>query len=263
MKIFDRYRLYLIFICLLIGMSSCSNSENQEYSEKSKHSSKLDNLEDSTLISKRDEVGHQTKFTNIKAIHKLPKGYKLFEEIMGDLNGDGIKDYILIVKGKDKNAITENRLDELVDLSRRGIMIYLSEKKGFFLALKNLDCFSSENEDGGVYYAPELLISARKGKLYIEYNHGRYGNWQYTFRYQNSDFELIGYDNSNNYGPIINRTTSINFLTKMKQTKENMNKDIEESGEEVFEEKWGKINIDKLYKLSEIENFDGFDYGFV
>lgn len=263
MKMNKLYLLIFVSVYLVIGISSCSNSDKNKNSKQTTNSSKVDNSNKSARIVGQAELSHLTVFRTTKEIYNLPKGYKLFDEIKGDLNGDGIKDHVLIVKGILENSVIENRMGEIVDVSRRGIMIYISEKNGFFLAVKNLDCFSSENEDGGVYYAPELLVSVRKGKLFIKYNHGRYGNWQYTFRYQNSDFELIGYDNSNNYGPIINRTTSINFSTKMKQTKENVNKDIEASGEEVFEEKWEKITLDKLFKLSEIENFDGFDYGFV
>ena len=68
-------------------------------------------------------------------------------------------------------------------------------------------------------------------------------------------FELIGYDSSDNYGPIVNTETSINFLTKKKVTKTNTNKNTE-SGDEVFEEKTEKIKVDKLIQLSEIKDFD-------
>ena len=53
---------------------------------------------------------------------------------------------------------------------------------------------------------------------------------------------MIGYDSSDNYGPIVNTETSINFLTKKKVTKTNTNEN-EESGDEVFEEKTEKIKV--------------------
>nr|WP_294926109.1 hypothetical protein [uncultured Flavobacterium sp.] len=77
----------------------------------------------------------------------------------------------------------------------------------------------------------------------------------YTFRAKNNDFELIGYDSSDNYGPVVNSEISINFLTKKKVTKTNTNEN-EESGDEVFEEKTEKIKVDKLIQLSEIKDFD-------
>jgi hypothetical protein len=51
--------------------------------------------------------------------------------------------------------------------------------------------------------------------------------------------------------------TSINFLTKKKLKKENTNEDFEQrEGEEVFKDTWSTIRIDKLIKLSAIEDFD-------
>lgn len=187
---------------------------------------------------------------------ELPKGYKLFEKIQGDLNGDGLDDAVLIIKGTDEKNLVINRFDKEVDRNKRGVLIYLTNKDTSFLATKNLDCFSSENEDGGVYFPPQLSIEIQNGKLYVHYGHGRYGFWKYTFRYQHADFELIGYDSSSNYGPIVNEETSINFLTKKKLTRKNVNQDTEESGDEVFEETWKDIQIEKLFRLSEIKDFD-------
>jgi hypothetical protein len=126
------------------------------------------------------------------------------------------------------------------------------------LVIKSEDCFSSENEDGGVYFAPELGVEIKKSKLYISYSHGRYGYWGYVFRYQNSDFELIGYINSESQGPVVESETSINFSTKDKIVKVNTNPDAE-GGDEVFETSKTKISIDNLFKLSEIEDFDQID----
>ena len=50
--------------------------------------------------------------------------------------------------------------------------------------------------------------------------------------------------------------TSINFLTRKKLIKENINKN-DEGGEENFKETWSDIEIGNLIKLSEIKDFDG------
>jgi hypothetical protein len=197
-----------------------------------------------------------------KAKFTIPEGYVLFDKIEGDLNGDGINDHVLMIKGTDSAYVVINRFDDEVDRNRRGILIYLSDKDNYVLAIKNLSCFYSDQEDGGVYFPPELSISISNNKLYFDYAHGRYGFWQYTFRYQDSDFALIGYDASQNYGPIVNRVVSINFLTKKRLTKENVNQDIEESGEEVFKETWDKIELDELYTLSQIKEFEDLDIKF-
>ncbi|RYE22178.1 MAG: hypothetical protein EOP51_13870 [Sphingobacteriales bacterium] len=121
---------------------------------------------------------------------------------------------------------------------------------------KNYNCFSSENEDGGVYFPPDLCIAVIKGNLRIHYAHGRYGYHWYIFRYQDLDFKLIGYDSSSNRGPLISSETSINFLTKKKIERENPNEKAEESGDEVFKETVSKIKVSKLLKLSDVKDFD-------
>ncbi|MCU0468803.1 MAG: hypothetical protein MUF58_09390 [Arcicella sp.] len=185
----------------------------------------------------------------------IPKGYVLFEKILGDLNSDSIEDCVLIIKGTDTNKIITDKNRGILDRNRRGIIVLFNKGGQYDLVAKNYDCFSSENEDGGVYFVPELSVQISKGNLYFHYGHGRYGYWKYTFRFQKSDFELIGYDANENRGPIINSETSINFSTKIKQTKVNTNKNAE-SGEEVFKTATSKIKIDKLMRLSNIKDID-------
>ena len=187
----------------------------------------------------------------------LPKGYVVFEKINGDLNKDGALDCVLIIKGTNKDSFVVNQFDEKVDRNRRGIIILFNKNDHYELAIKNDECFSSENEDGGVYFPPELSIKISKGNLYALYSHGRYGYWQYTFRYQNSDFELIGYDEGNG-SAVVDSETSINFLTKKKQKKVNTNENAE-GGDEVFTETWENIKVNRLIKLSEIKDFYELD----
>lgn len=187
----------------------------------------------------------------------LPKGYVISEKVNGDLNKDGIEDIVLIIKGTDKNKIIKDEYRSELDRNRRGIIVFFNKKDYYELASKNYDCFSSENEDGGVYFPPELSVEIKKGNLCVHYGHGRYGYWKYTFRFKNSDFELIGYDGSNG-GAVIESETSINFLTKKKLEKVNVNKNAE-GGDEVFKQVWKNININRLIKLSEIVDFDKFE----
>lgn len=188
----------------------------------------------------------------------VPKGYVISDKILGDLNKDGAEDWILLVKGTDKKKIIRDETRGLLDRNRRGILVLLKKSQHYQLFVQNLACFSSENEDGGVYFPPELSCDIDKGNLYILYSHGRYGYWKYTFKVQNLDLDLIGYDQSDNNGPIVSRETSINFITKRKQEKVNTNEDSE-GGDEVFKETWKNIRLTKRLKLSEIKDFDNLD----
>jgi hypothetical protein len=188
----------------------------------------------------------------------VPAGYVVFKQIQGDLNKDNQADYVLIIKGTDRDNFVKDEYRGELDRNRRGIIIALKNKDHYELALENRNCFSSENEDGGVYFAPELSVDINKGNLLVHYAHGRYGYWTYNFRYQTSDFELIGYDSSQDRGPVVERSVSINLMTKRMLIRENINQDAE-GGDEKFKETWKKFALSKPIKLRDISDFDGFD----
>ena len=88
----------------------------------------------------------------------LPKGFMVFDKKFGDLNKDGLDDCILIIKGTNKENIIQHEYRGELDRNRRGIIVLFKKNDSYELAVKNYDCFSSENEEGGVYYAPELDV---------------------------------------------------------------------------------------------------------
>ena len=196
------------------------------------------------------DVADQKRITDF-----IPKGYKIFEKISGDLNKDGLDDCVLIIKATRKDGFERDYEGKLIDRNRRGIIVLFSEEKGYKVAVKNYNCFSSENEDGGVYFAPYLSIDIRNSKLFVHYAHGRYGYWEYCFRYQDSDFMLIGYESLGSQGPTVLGKVSINFLTGVRYDDDNVNK-YDDDAEEKFVRKVIKLKKEPLKKLSEIDDFD-------
>lgn len=186
----------------------------------------------------------------------VPAEFAVFEKVFGDLNKDGQEDCILITKGTDPGEVVEDEFLGEMDRNRRGIIILFKDGNSYELALQNDDCFSSENEDGGVYFPPELSVDITKGNLYVRYSHGRYGHWKYTFRYQEDDFKLIGYDRDENQGPILHYSYSYNFLSGKKLTKENVNFYSENPEDEQLKETWDELEKSELISLSKIEDFD-------
>lgn len=241
-------KIKILFISTLIFTTiGCNKSDTRSASQNVKDVSETIN----TTVVHEEKV-----FDNGKPKKDfIPKGFVVYSEFFGDLNKDGIDDCVLIIKDTKPENIVINRFETEVDRNRRGIIVLFKKDKGYELATKNYDCFSSENEDGGVYMPPDLDIRLEKGNLILHYAHGRYGYWAYIFRHQNNDFELIGYDYSENFGPVTQSFTSINFLTKKKLVKTNINPqgDVDD---EVLESKWHTIKVDKLIKLSEIDDFD-------
>ena len=211
------------------------------------------------LVIGTNALGQVTPRTAKSPTEFVPAGYVVFQQIQGDLNKDNQVDHVLIIKGTGKANFVKDEYHGELDRNRRGIIIALKNNDRYELALENRDCFSSENEDGGVYFPPELDVSIKKGNLLFNYAHGRYGYWTYNFRYQNSDFELIGYDSDQSRGPITERSVSINLMTKKMLIKENVNQDTEEGGDEKFKETWKKFTLSKPIKLRDIADFDGFD----
>lgn len=181
----------------------------------------------------------------------------MFEAVKGDLNKDGQNDLVLIVKATDPKKWVDHEYRGKLDRNRRGIMVFLNEKSGYKKVVENLSAFSSENEEGGVYYAPELWFEIKKNNLYVRYAHGRYGWWGYTFRLDGQDLRLIGYDSSDNHGPYVQNETSVNFITSKKVIRQNINEDPE--GDPKFKEKWSKVNTQPIY-LSKIKDFDELDF---
>lgn len=189
----------------------------------------------------------------------LPDDYYVVEELYADLSNDKQEDYVLLIKKKDSNNVIQNRFGETVDRNRRGLVILFKDDKSFQLASENYICFSSENEDGGVYYPPQLKIELQKGMLVIGFGHGRYGNWQYSFVYNGSDFELFNYKSVSSNGPVIEREVNIDFVRKLKTTKEYIDDEGNDEGD-AYKEIQSPIELVKAIKLSEVSDFDQINF---
>ncbi len=239
-------------VFLILSLFLVTNCKNNSAPNEEKNKTEKTNEGEKIRIS-------EAKVLNIPEDY-VPKGFVIFEKIKGDLNLDGQEDLVFIIKDTQKSNIIRDEYKGKQDRNRRGILVIIKNNDDYELLVKNTTCFSSELEDGGVYFPPDLWLEIKKGKLLVNYSHGRYGYWSYMFRLQNSDLELIGYENSSNYGPIVSSKTSINFLTKVKIESRNVNQDegiIE--GEEIFEETKSKIKLKNFIKLSEIVDFDELD----
>jgi hypothetical protein len=191
----------------------------------------------------------------------LPKGFVVFEKVFGDLNKDGVDDCVLIIKGTDKSQIIIDEFRGQLDRNRRGLIVLFNKNGHYELAVKNYNCFSSENEEGGVYFAPELSVEVNNGNLIAHYGHGRYGYWKYTFRFRNSDFDLIGYDQAERSSLVSDWVNfdeiSINLLTRRKLIKKVIY--VTTDGEEKCQEIWKNLSITNPVRLSVIKDIDEFD----
>lgn len=183
----------------------------------------------------------------------IPAGYSIYEEIKGDLNKDGLEEIVLIIDDGDSEG------------SRSGIIIAFNTGDHYDIALENFGCFSYEDVAFGKCGSPNRMnASIKSGFLIIDYAGGCVGTYPretYKFRYQDTSFELIGYDVvaeeylSGEDRPIILKTTSVNFLSKKMQIKTNKTSNNKKTA---FDEVWNDITIKEPITLQNIGTF--YDY---
>ena len=190
----SKYKLFIISALILAWSTSCDNQATPS-----------DNQKDDSSQSENQDEGSETpeNETSMSPQDFVPDEFAVFDKIFGDLNDDGQEDCIVITKGTDPNQVVLDEYFGEMDRNRRGIIVLFKDGNTYEQVAKNQSCFSSENEDGGVYFPPELSVEIKKGKLYVHYAHGRYGYWKYTFRYQENSFKLIGYDQTDTQGPVL------------------------------------------------------------
>jgi hypothetical protein len=160
-----------------------------------------------------------------------PSGWKIEEQITGDINGDGIWDYALkLVEAKAEK-------DAEGDPTERGraLVVALAAKDGQLTRAAVADSLLQCTRCGGAFYGvveTPTEVTIEKGVLVVQQDHGsrEVTNTTYRFRYEpaTGKFLLIGFDLAN-----ADRATaqvvseSINYLTGAREeTRSKGEKDI-------------------------------------
>jgi hypothetical protein len=215
-----------------------------------------------------------TKVKYAKSINSfVPKGWKIIATDRGDLNKDGTNDVALVIEDtKKENFIANGSLGSpTLNLNPRTLIILFKYKPdgSYSLGAKQDTFIPLENDEENSCLADPLLqdggIDIVKGNLIVSLNYwlscGSYEviYKQYTFRYQDNGFALIGYDTSEysrSSGEMSH--TSVNFLTNKKSTT---------TGENMFEDdkskhktSWKPIKIDRLLTLTDLNRTLEIDF---
>ncbi|MEQ1643637.1 MAG: hypothetical protein ABL959_09365 [Pyrinomonadaceae bacterium] len=145
----------------------------------------------------------------------VPKGWKIEEQIKGDVNADGVSDVLVkLIEDKPKKE------DEFVDRSRV-LVIAVADGKGGFrnaaIADKLLQCTGCGGAFYGVMDAP-ANVSIEKGVIVVSQDHGSRWVSEISFRFRFDEqpqmFILIGFDYSTRdraEASVVSE--SINYLT--------------------------------------------------
>lgn len=125
-----------------------------------------------------------------------PKGWKVEEDVKGDLNGDGIVDHCIKLI-EDKPGNTE---DTMNDRSRALVVVFGRQDGGLVKAAvagKLLQCTGCGGAFYGVSDAP-ANVKIEKGVIIVEQDHGSRWVTETTLRFRYDEqpgmFILIGYD---------------------------------------------------------------------
>lgn len=147
----------------------------------------------------------------------VPSGWKIEEQVTGDLNGDAIPDYALkLVEAKPEK-------DAEGDPTERGraLVIALATKDGRLTRAGVADSLLQCTRCGGAFYGvveTPAEVKIEKGVIVVQQDHGsrEVTNTTYRFRYEpaTGKFLLIGFDLSNADRATAEVTSeSINYLT--------------------------------------------------
>lgn len=155
----------------------------------------------------------------------LPSGWRIEEELSGDLNGDQRDDLVLVLRQQDPRNIVEHDgfgISPLDSNPRMLAIAFAGPAGGYTLAAQNHTLITRHEapnlsdvfEDGpGV----SIVRGTLRTTLFFFSNAGSWstGSASFTFRWQDGAFALIGYDNSSmmrNSGHT--ESLSINYATR-------------------------------------------------
>jgi hypothetical protein len=154
----------------------------------------------------------------------VPKGWKLENEVKGDLNGDGVDDLVLVLHEQDQRNMVKHQAigENPLDTNPRMLVIAFAQTDGSYaLAAENHALIPRHDAPNVDDWAVDGDVSISRGALRLTVHFfASAGTWEtsdmtYTFRWQQQRFELIGYD----YGSVMRNSgkmeeLSVNYATR-------------------------------------------------
>lgn len=154
----------------------------------------------------------------------IPTNWKLLSAANGDLNADGRSDVAFVIEKTDKNNLVLNEGGigrDTINQNPRIIGIYFSNEKGKFLKQLQSNRLIVLQDSPTMDEPFQGLEILENGELKVDF-HFWYsaGSWStswhtYHFKYQNDQFDLIGYHSEERHRGSGEATScKINFLTR-------------------------------------------------
>ena len=173
--------------------------------------------------------------TSWRDISFVPQGWKLFEKVTGDLDGNGLTDSVLIVQQNDPAKMIQNSKGlgmDYYDANTRTVMVLLQKNMGEY-RLVSVNEQIIPDHDRPTISDPYENMRIDKGSLHLDIaffaNAGSWSmyNRRFQFRWDGKAMALIGFEMSyvHRASGEINQT-SVNYLSgKRKDSKGNISDD--------------------------------------
>lgn len=224
-------------------------------------------------------IGLSAKEQNFVKDGKQPSDFvgkkaKLISTNYGDLNGDNLKDMVLVIEDTNPKNIKKG---DGYDSSRefnynpRTILVMFQDEKGIYHlepSSINSQLIPPEHDEESPNFIVDNQVDIKNNQLIISFHAMMsMGSWYasnsvFRFRYQNNQFVLIGADTTEFHRASgVGSEDSYNYLTNVhKHTEDLIVIDSEENEGLKPKITFSKINpkMKKLTPMSEIESFNDF-----
>lgn len=193
-------------------------------------------------------------------IHFVSDGWELHTVADGFLNGDGLRDYAVVIEKTDAITVTNNDSKEDEKIKPRILALLFKNEDGtYHLALQNNGFIPLNSIPTNMEEPFTAMDINEKGILLFKFtlfaNAGSWDSYYYTyrFRYQKNHFELIGADCTYIHrGTGQQKDYSYNFLTKKRSLTKGMMDNPDEPNPAKPTSEWKNIAIQKLKTLEEM-----------
>lgn len=234
----------ILYIALLLPIGQAQDKQEEEFPKLPQRGEKIDDF--------------VPLFWNIEFLRQA------------DLNKDGQLDTVMVVKNRDdKNFVKPDDCNTCspIDINPRMLVVLFAEGKSWRLVKQNTTFIpqvtaemDSMDPFNGVVYGE---VYAGNGTFAVRFGWfgGSLGYDIYTFRWQDDDFYLIGYDSSST-----SRTTneerndSYNFLTWRENIVTDTPVEDENSNKSTSKSVWKNLKKQPLLKLDQIVDGSIYDY---